>query len=130
MVQQNLQYAAVWSGQMAKTSGGLTKADLTLNKQGKIVSKRRSAAGKKAANNLCGRGGGTMVPRAVQVRQGQGFLQDLGKALVPVGQVAGHELVNLGGNALIGMLGGAPKRRRAPAKKRARSGRGIALPGR
>ena len=31
---------------MAKTSGGLTKADLTLNKQGKIVSKRRSAAGK------------------------------------------------------------------------------------
>ena len=70
-----------------------------------------------------------MVPRAVQVRQGQGFLQDLGKALVPVGQVAGHELVDLGGNALIGMLGGAP-RRRAPAKKRARSGRGIALPGR
>ena len=32
----------VWRGDLAKTSGGLTKADLTKNKRGKIVSRRKS----------------------------------------------------------------------------------------
>jgi hypothetical protein len=32
----------VWRGTRAKTSGGLTKADLTRNKRGKIVSKKKS----------------------------------------------------------------------------------------
>ena len=32
----------VWRGTRAKTSGGLTKADLTKNKRGKIVSKKKS----------------------------------------------------------------------------------------
>merc|ERR1712117_748048 len=38
---------AVFSGKKAKTVGGLTKATLTKNKSGKIVSKSRSADGKK-----------------------------------------------------------------------------------
>merc|ERR1712038_321536 len=38
---------AVFSGKKAKTVGGLTKATLTKSKSGKIVSKSRSAEGKK-----------------------------------------------------------------------------------
>merc|ERR1712183_1013339 len=38
---------AVFSGKKAKTVGGLTKATLTKSKSGKIVSKSRSADGKK-----------------------------------------------------------------------------------
>jgi hypothetical protein len=36
--------AAVWNGSAEKTSGGLRKADLMLNKDGKIVSKKQSRA--------------------------------------------------------------------------------------
>jgi hypothetical protein len=39
--------AAVWEGKKAKTSGGLTKADLKLNAQGYIVSVKKSAIAKK-----------------------------------------------------------------------------------
>jgi len=41
----------VWRGELKKTSGGLTKSDLTKNKRGKIVSKKKSAASSKE-NNL------------------------------------------------------------------------------
>merc|ERR1719447_2488160 len=37
----------VFRGSKAKTVGGLKKSDLMKNKEGKIVSKKRSAAGKK-----------------------------------------------------------------------------------
>ena len=37
----------VLSGHASKTVGGLKKSDLTRNKQGKIVSKKKSAAAKK-----------------------------------------------------------------------------------
>jgi len=40
--------AQVMHGTAHRTSGGLTKAHLTYNKQGRIVSKRASAAAKKA----------------------------------------------------------------------------------
>merc|ERR1712219_88138 len=39
--------AVVLRGNKEKTSGGLTKSDLTLNKAGKIVSKKKSALAKK-----------------------------------------------------------------------------------
>ena len=39
-------------GTATKTSGGLTKNDLKYNKWGKIVSKKASAAGRKALKNL------------------------------------------------------------------------------
>jgi hypothetical protein len=35
----------VWHGSMQKTSGGLTKGDLMLNKRGRIVSKKKHAFG-------------------------------------------------------------------------------------
>ncbi|CAK9001203.1 unnamed protein product [Durusdinium trenchii] len=38
----------VWSGKKAKTSTGLKKADLKKNKEGKLVSKKQSEAGRKA----------------------------------------------------------------------------------
>merc|ERR1719248_267225 len=44
----------VFRGNKAKTSGGLNKADLTKNKNGKIVSKKQSAQGKKAYAHIKG----------------------------------------------------------------------------
>ena len=41
----------VWRGELAKTTGGLTKADLVKNKRGKIVSRKKSAQSAKE-NNL------------------------------------------------------------------------------
>merc|ERR1719265_1909981 len=46
--------ASVFRGTKEKTSGGLTKASLTKNKSGKIVSKKASAHGKKAYANING----------------------------------------------------------------------------
>merc|ERR1739844_741431 len=40
--------SSVFSGRREKTAGGLKKADLVKNKAGKIVSRKSSAAGKKA----------------------------------------------------------------------------------
>ena len=63
------QRIAVWRGDLAKTSGGLAKADLTKNKRGKIVSRRKSrqAAG---ANNLGKwlRESGVSVPKKEMLR--------------------------------------------------------------
>ena len=44
----------VWKGELKKTSGGLTKADLIKNKRGKIVSKKKSEAAKKNKDNNLG----------------------------------------------------------------------------
>merc|ERR1712188_150486 len=46
--------ASVFRGTKVKTSGGLTKASLIKSKSGKIVSKKASAAGKKAYKNIKG----------------------------------------------------------------------------
>lgn len=37
----------MWQGRQTRTSGGLTKADLVLNKRGQVVSKARSRQGKR-----------------------------------------------------------------------------------
>ncbi len=42
----------VWHGTAKHTSGGLTKKDLMKTKKGRIVSKRKHAAGKKALAQL------------------------------------------------------------------------------
>ena len=44
--------AQVWHGTAKRTSGGLTKKDLMKTKKGRIVSRRKHAAGKKALKNL------------------------------------------------------------------------------
>lgn len=42
----------VWNGNAKHTSGGLTRKDLMRTKKGRIVSKRKHAAGKKALKQL------------------------------------------------------------------------------
>merc|ERR1719223_1709044 len=46
--------ASVFAGTKEKTKTGLTKANLTKSKKGKIVSKKASAAGKKNYKNISG----------------------------------------------------------------------------
>ena len=51
MPSRSEQRQAVWKGRLRKTSGGLTRDDLMLNRSGRIVSKRKSLAASKV-NNL------------------------------------------------------------------------------
>ena len=44
--------AQVWHGTAKKTSGGLTKNALMMNKHGRIVSRRKHASGKKSIKHL------------------------------------------------------------------------------
>ena len=44
----------VWNGSRQKTMSGLTKADYTRNKNGKLVSRRQHANGKRAYKNIRG----------------------------------------------------------------------------
>merc|ERR1712224_78180 len=46
--------SVVFRGSKAKTASGLTKASLIKSKRGKIVSKRKSALGKKAYSHISG----------------------------------------------------------------------------
>ena len=48
--------AQVYHGTAKHTSGGLTKADLVKNKHGRIVSRRKQAAGRKALKYLTRKG--------------------------------------------------------------------------
>ena len=48
--------AQVFHGTAKHTSGGLTKSDLVQNKHGRIVSRRKQAAGRKALKFLTRRG--------------------------------------------------------------------------
>ena len=60
----------VWRGTRAKTSGGLTKADLIKNKRGKIVSKKKS--GQASSQNNLGswiREKGKKVPKDQMLRK-------------------------------------------------------------
>ena len=44
----------VWNGSRQKSRGGLQKSDLTTNKNGRLVSKKASANGKRAYKNIRG----------------------------------------------------------------------------
>ena len=54
MPKTSVQRIKVWRGQLERTTGGLTKAMLTKNKRGKIVSKKKSAKGSKNAGDASG----------------------------------------------------------------------------
>lgn len=45
-------YAQVYHGSANRTAGGLTKSDLVMNKRGRIVSRKKMEAGKKAIKRL------------------------------------------------------------------------------
>lgn len=51
-MQTNGTRAQVWHGTAKKTSGGLTKQHLMMNKHGRIVSKKKHALGKKTIKHL------------------------------------------------------------------------------
>merc|ERR1712224_623371 len=69
----------VFRGTKAKTTGGLTSDMLIKNKRGKVVSKRQSAAGKRAYGNIKGWTAAFMAARkALHV---QGFHSLNGKSL-------------------------------------------------
>ena len=44
----------VWNGSRQKTNSGLSKSDFTTNKNGKLVSKKQHAQGKRAYKNIRG----------------------------------------------------------------------------
>ena len=46
----------VWNGNAKHTPGGLTKSDLVQNKRGRIISRRKQAAGRKALKYLTRKG--------------------------------------------------------------------------
>merc|ERR1711977_275305 len=62
----------VFKGTKEKTSGGLTQSDLVKNKRGKIVSMKKSAAGKKSYSNI--KGWTTAVMKARKAMKAKGFI--------------------------------------------------------
>ena len=51
-MQTNGTRAQVWHGTAKKTSGGLTKQQLMMNKHGRIISRKKHALGKKTIKHL------------------------------------------------------------------------------
>merc|ERR1712176_630629 len=70
--------SSVFRGTKEKTVGGLNKADLTKNKNGKVVSKKSSAAGKKAFKHI--RGWNAAVTKARKALGIKGFCAVGGKS--------------------------------------------------
>ncbi len=73
---------AVWRGQAHKTSGGLTKKDLMMNKRGKCVSIKQHHAGKKAfaRNGLRPKSKDQMRAMRGKGQAGEGWKLDLLKS--------------------------------------------------
>ena len=61
----------VWNGSRQKSRGGLQKSDLTTNRNGRLVSKKASAAGKKRYGNI--KGWTTAVQKARKALGVKGF---------------------------------------------------------
>merc|ERR1719473_2297045 len=72
--------SSVWRGTKAKTSGGLTKDKLMMNKYGKVVSKAASAAAKKRCSHLLA--WGKAVVSARKALDLHGFVAVGGKSAV------------------------------------------------
>ena len=86
------QRIAVWKGERAKTSGGLTKKDLVKNKRGKIVSKRKSSQASND-NNLGEwlRAKDVSVPKDKMLHPKKGKAAPKPKKAPPPAQEAGPE---------------------------------------
>merc|ERR1719316_1097070 len=70
--------SSVWRGTKVKTSGGLTKDKLMMNKSGKVVSKAASAAAKKRCSHLVA--WGKAVASARKALDMRGFVAVGGKS--------------------------------------------------
>ena len=76
----------VWTRTAQHTSGGLTRADLMLNKAGKVVSKRQHANGLKQAATLANSHRNVRSTRKTRTtggQQGPGFLGNLLGGILP-----------------------------------------------
>merc|ERR1719428_2498763 len=62
----------VFNGGKEKTSSGLTKSDLVKNRRGKIVSMKKSLAGKKSYSNI--KGWVAAVMKARKAMKAKGFI--------------------------------------------------------
>ena len=128
--------AQVWHGTSKKTSGGLTKSDLMMNKSGRIVSKSKHFSAKKE-NRLLKNGYGTQKGKFGFVKIGskknrkgskkmRGGIILGGMAPLFPGDIDGQDITNYGNSSTnvqlaAGMAGG--RRRRS---HRMRGGSGMA----
>ena len=123
--------AQVWHGTSKKTSGGLTKSDLMMNKSGRIVSRSKHFSAKKE-NRLLKNGYGTQKGKFGFVKigskkRGKGSKKMRGGMLsLSPGDIDGQDITNYGSSSTnvqlaAGMAGG--RRRRS---RRMRGGSGMA----
>ena len=123
--------AQVWHGTSKKTSGGLTKSDLMMNKSGRIVSKSKHFSAKKE-NRLLKNGYGTQKGKfgfvkigSKKNRKGSKKMRG-GVILGGMAHIDGQDITNYGNSSTnvqlaAGMAGG--RRRRS---RRMRGGSGMA----
>ena len=106
----------VWRGVRAKTSGGLKKEDLTKNKRGKIVSKKKSSQAFEQ-NNLGGflRKKGTKVPKDEMLYK-KGAAPPSGKAPKAPGKPAKKAAPKAAKKVAPKPKAAAPKPKPAPKK--------------
>jgi hypothetical protein len=130
--------AQVWHGTSKKTSGGLTKSDLMMNKAGRIVSKAKHFSAKKE-KRLLKYGYGTQKGKFGFVKIGsrknrkgskkmKGGMHSLSPANVDGQGIDGQGITDYGSNGSIGvqLAAGMAGGRRRSRSRRMRGGSGMA----
>ena len=130
--------AQVWHGTSKKTSGGLTKSDLMMNKAGRIVSKAKHFSAKKE-KRLLKYGYGTQKGKFGFVKIGsrknrkgskkmKGGMYSLSPANVDGQGIDGQGITDYGSNGSIGvqLAAGMAGGRRRSRSRRMRGGSGMA----
>jgi len=108
--------AEVWHGTAKKTSGGLTKNALMMNKHGRIVSRKKHASGKKSIKRLeklgykAKKGHFTLFHKGRKgtrkMRGGTGAPTEMGMQGTPVGNAMSGTAMPMPGGMKKGMMGG------------------------
>lgn len=126
--------AQVWHGTSKKTSGGLTKSDLMMNKSGRIVSRSKHFSAKKE-QRLLKNGYGTQKGKFGFVKigskkRGKGSKKMRGGMLsLSPGDIDGQDITNYGSSGSIGVqlaAGMAGGRRRGSRRRSHKGGSGMA----
>ena len=102
--------AQVWHGTAKKTSGGLTKNALMMNKHGRIVSRRKHASGKKSIKHLeklgykAKKGQFTLFHKgrkgSRKMRGGTGAAMETGMQGTPAGNAMAGKAMPMSGNSM------------------------------
>ena len=108
----------VWRGEARHTSGGLTKADLMINKRGKVVSRAKHEAGVRNKGNL----GAYLQASKGKTQKGDGILGSIGDAIGGLFGLGLDPYASYGGaiEPYSGAGGKLVKRGRVPRRPRAR----------